>query len=1639
VGSGVSNLEQEVKSRRRIVNKIFLTSFRVVEITTFFLLKYFIKTVKLMKKFLMLVIASFSFFLSYSQSSNYWLQSAGSPNVDENLNITKDNANNLVSIGYFTNTITFPGGTNLTSAGSGTSDVLVQKTNSQGQVIWAVKAGGPGSDRGISVACDAIGNIYISGYYYGTAQFGSFTLNSVGGSQDIFIAKLNPTGTFLWAQSAGGSMAEDPYAITVDNLNNVIITGEFQGTAIFGTQTLTSKTNPYTNSPSFDVFTSKYDLNGNFVWVQQGTAPLDDRGIDVGTDANGNVFVCGQFSDTITFGATHLNTIQGAVFIIKYNAAGQEQWFVKGGALSSTAYGLAVDNNNDVYITGDYTGSLIFFGTPNNTLNGTYSNRIFLVKYSNSGTYLWGKEDASKSYVSSKAVALDANNNPCLFGEFDCRMDDYSILAGGTGMFNSVGFHDLFISKYDKSGNRLWERNFGGPSNDYAHGIVFTNNNTPYVCGSFNYKLDVNTTYSPFDVLSNVLSTSPDNWVSQQNCNNNTKYYYKVTSAGSSDCFILHGIDSTCAYYDYYYRSGSSCQQNFVGGCIDNETYNCQDTLEFCGPYTIIANPYAGDIGGVGPFYHFQWNTGDTTQYKYIITNGNYACVMTTGDGCFTSQDTVYVKINTISKPPTITDNLGINVNQPPATNPIIICGTGTFTLTGGNIQGCTYQWSGPGIVSIFDSSCVVNKAGTYVFTITNAFGCTKSNQVLIKFDIPIDPIKPKTNMPDTLTVCEGACTIPSSFPNYYFIYDSISNPTGIPYGPIASLAGVFIKGPNVSLCCPHSLSLIICPDTTGWINLDIEYIFSSTCGKDSAHFQHRVYMIVKPKPVKPTVTVNISGSSLLCPGDSSLLIATYTVTPTTNISISTPYPDSMWVHQGDSYSYIVGATDSLNGCTNNTSGSQSITVSTTPNPSISTNPVSGVICPNDSVQLVCTFPNVISCQWYGPSGILIPTTAIIYQHIPGFYYCIATNASGCKLTSNTIEIKNYEIPYMIALPQATVCAGQTVSLQVLSGDTTSIHWLPPLSGGGTIKTVSQSGTYSCTVTMCSVTTTCSIVVTVYQPLAHITLVGSATICPGDSVLLIANTGLDPYLWLPTNQIKDSIYAYASGTYILVATDINGCQAKDSVAIKYNPNVPTAPITTNDSICAGSQAHLQASNTGTYTTQWYAQAYSGSVINTGNNFSTPPLYTNTNYYVSIVDNSGCHSIRQAVYVYIQPTSIAPVISATKPSLCFGDTLFLHANTVAGATYNWSGPNSFTSSQINPQVNSVDTVASGIYSLFISGSTCISPTATLNIVVTKVNTPSILLANDSVCQGNSLVIQAHSSNPGVSYNWAGPNGYISTAQIITITTINQANAGTYTLQTNIGACKSKIDTIHITVKPLPNAVIHIKTNLCTGDSLILSAQATPTTAVISWTGPAGFQSNLAMPVIKPLNVSNTGYYDCYCTLNGCARKDSMLATINTMPGSVVNDTFICGNGVNINATYPNAINYLWSDGFNEAVHTVHASGTYWVTYTLSTTCVFTDTFSITIKENQLIDTLPNIVTPNNDNINDVIDFGKYHFSTFQIDIYNRWGNKIFESTDPLCVWQPVCVDGTYFYIISYSIACNTEDDLKTRRGFITVIR
>ena len=160
-----------------------------------------------------------------------WLQGAGSNANDEALDIAHDVYGNVYSAGYFSQSARFDH-TIIPSAGL--SDVFIAKQDSAGTFLWIAKAGGTLDDKAFAVAVAPSGDIYVAGVYKGTATFGAYTFTSSGGSQDVFVAKLNSSGNFIWAKSFGGSDVDIATDIAVDPHNNVIVSGQFKGVAQFG-------------------------------------------------------------------------------------------------------------------------------------------------------------------------------------------------------------------------------------------------------------------------------------------------------------------------------------------------------------------------------------------------------------------------------------------------------------------------------------------------------------------------------------------------------------------------------------------------------------------------------------------------------------------------------------------------------------------------------------------------------------------------------------------------------------------------------------------------------------------------------------------------------------------------------------------------------------------------------------------------------------------------------------------------------------------------------------------------------------------------------------------------------------------------------------------------------------------------------------------------------------------------------------------------------------------------------------------------------------------------------------------------------------------------------------------------------------
>ena len=352
---------------------------------------------------------------------------------------------------------------------------------------WLKIAGGLGNDcqynfslaRTADIVTDENGNSYVTGYFSGTAQFGSFSLNSAGG-EDIFIAKYNPRGVCLWAKSAGGTDIDHGRAVSIDKQGNLYVTGFFKDTATFDTTNLVSR-------GGSDIFIAKYTQNGNIIWSKKagGTnGGTEDGGFGICNDNAGNIYVTGVFSGTSTFDSFFLT--HGGTFIARYDSVGNCVWAKQSNnsSLHDPAKGIQLSPSNEsIYVTG-YFVNFISFGS--DTLAATGGNQdIYLTKLDTSGNFLWGR-NVGGAYNNDfgRDLTLDPNENIYLIGSFQ----NTATFGTNTTITSSPFSRDnVFIAKYDSSGNFKWVDKVGTNSNGtIGHSIQYgAHTNRLYVSGLF--------------------------------------------------------------------------------------------------------------------------------------------------------------------------------------------------------------------------------------------------------------------------------------------------------------------------------------------------------------------------------------------------------------------------------------------------------------------------------------------------------------------------------------------------------------------------------------------------------------------------------------------------------------------------------------------------------------------------------------------------------------------------------------------------------------------------------------------------------------------------------------------------------------------------------------------------------------------------------------------------------------------------------------------------------------------------------------------------------------------------------------------------------------------------------------------------
>ncbi len=400
-----------------------------------------------------------------SMGNLVWARAFGSTDWDKGNSIALDNSGNIYATGFFSDTVDFdpgPGVFNLTSVGI--TDIFICKLDASGNYLWAKSVGGTDYDFGISIKTDDSGNVYTTGNFLDTVDFdpcaATYSITSMG-TYDIFILKLDSSGNYIWVKTFGGQEPQSVSSIDVDASGNVYTTGYFYTSADF---------DPGPNvfylisEGENDVFVSKLDSMGNFIWAKQFGNYDEDEGLSIATDNSGNVYTTGTFKVTVDFdpgqgGYNLISTGSEDIFISKLDSTGSFIWAKSFGNISvEKGLDITLDNSGNVYAVGQFTGTVDFDPGPgvfNLNSNGDYD--LFICKLTSSGNLVWAKSMGALGVDLGGSIAVDDLNNVYTTGYFQSTVD----FDPGPGVHNltASGMGDVFILKLSNSTTGISENN----------------------------------------------------------------------------------------------------------------------------------------------------------------------------------------------------------------------------------------------------------------------------------------------------------------------------------------------------------------------------------------------------------------------------------------------------------------------------------------------------------------------------------------------------------------------------------------------------------------------------------------------------------------------------------------------------------------------------------------------------------------------------------------------------------------------------------------------------------------------------------------------------------------------------------------------------------------------------------------------------------------------------------------------------------------------------------------------------------------------------------------------------------------------------------------------------------------------------
>jgi gliding motility-associated-like protein len=456
-----------------------------------------------------------------------------------------------------------------------------------------------------------------------------------------------------------------------------------------------------------------------------------------------------------------------------------------------------------------------------------------------------------------------------------------------------------------------------------------------------------------------------------------------------------------------------------------------------------------------------------------------------------------------------------------------------------------------------------------------------------------------------------------------------------------------------------------------------------------------------------------------------------------------------------------------------------------------------------------------------------------------------------------------------------------------------------------------------------------------------------------------------------------------------------------SNAIKFNLYIndytPISIGQNNMSICSGLSAILNAAATLGYPA--YTYSLSSPSVNTAT-LNTGPINSVTNFTITV--NDVCN---KPVTKQITVTPVAtPTVVSDNAVICVGDVANLTA--LGASTYTWNTGITNSVLTITPTVTTSYTVIGAV-------GTCTNSA----IGTVTVNGQSIsITGNNNMCIGQSSTLSA---NGGSAYTW-------NTGATGSVITVTPSTNTTYTTTSTLGSCTNTA-VFTVSVAPIPTITV-VGTAVCPGQSAIITASGATT-----YTWSTGANTNVIS--VNPL--VNTSYTVTGTTVASCS--NTSVYTVNVISSKpqlqqldpikfCLDSTKKIAISVS-NGNPPYTLSWLIPSNGMIPYDTVNT--TYYFTQTqtpsnanyiviVTDQCLFKDTIMVNIETLNCNLSVPNVVTPNGDNINDIFKInGLENFPNSALNVFNRWGKKIYASEDYKNDWKPEQNDGTYFYVLEVS--------------------